>query len=115
MRAEGESCHGKAWKVVLDECQEPAGAACDVEQLRLADAPGTEVLRQRNQHLAAHHVGTAREQHLALIIVEPSPFTAEIAAGRKGAVLTVRAWVTAAIRLGKNLGGDPHDSGGDEL
>src|SRR3546814_3738030 len=98
MRAEVESRHGKAWIVVLDECQEPAGAAGDVEQPRLADAPGPEVLRQRNQRLTAHRVGPAREQHLDLIIVETRRVPAEIAAGLKVEVLQVIARVAAAIR-----------------
>jgi hypothetical protein len=66
---------------LLDEAQEPACAAGNVEQPHLALVAACHMFAERHQALAAHGVGAAGKQHLDLGVVELGGMLAQIAVG----------------------------------
>ena len=105
-RAQVEGGDRQAWIVVLDEGQEAAGAAGDVDQAGVGAAPAFHEPRQGHQGLAPHGIGAAAEQHLDLMVVEFRRLAAHPAAGLVVEVLQVVARVVAARRgVAKHLAG----------
>ncbi len=79
-RGEIEAHDPQAREGLLEEADEAAGAAGDIEKSEAALIAAAQILRHRHDALPAHGVGGAREEDLDLGVIEAGGVRREIAA-----------------------------------